>query len=310
LRALPDAVDDEPMTFPLAHALRFPAVAVRHFDVLRAFVSRELKARYEGSILGRIWPVFQPLLLLGVYAAVFSGMLNVPFTRPGFPPLVRDSYLTAFFMVSGILAWTCTVEAVNRCCPVVIENANLIKKVAFPSELLPTYTVLVSFVQMLIGFALFIPFYVIVILATGQGTLAERAATLSGLAWLPVPIVLHFVFVLGLGMLLGAVNVFVRDLQQMVPLATLIWMFFSPIFYRVDTVEEQAVKAGAGWIATLMEINPLYHLLALYRGCFVCEARTHYPIESIGIFAATAAGFFLVGYGCFHRWKGQFSDEV
>jgi len=291
-------------------ACRFPALALHHFDVLRAFVVRDLKARYEGSLLGRIWPVFQPLLLLGVYGLVFSGMLGVQFTRKGFPPLVGGPFVTTFFMITGILVWTCTVESVNRCCPIVVENANLIKKVAFPSELLPTYAILTSFVQMLIGFALFIPFYVTVMLVAGKGTLAENAATLSGLAWLPVPIVLHLLFTLGLGMLLGAINVYVRDLQQMVPLATLIWMFFSPIFYSLQNIEEMARINGAGWLLTAMKANPLYHLLALYRACFVYEKGDVFPYDSLAIFAAIAVGVFVLGYGCFHAWKGQFADEV
>ena len=291
-------------------ALRFPAVAFRHRDVLGAFVRRDIKARYEGSLLGRIWPLFQPVLLLGVYSLVFSGIMNLGFTRPGFKPLVGGPFVTTFFMLSGILAWTCTVEAVNRGCLVIIENANLIKKVAFPSELLPTYTIMVSFVQMLIGFALFVPFFVVVMLATGEGALAERTAGLAHLAWLPLAVVLHFVFLIGLGMLLGAVNVFVRDLQQFVPLVTLIWMFFSPVFYRIDTLVDASSRTGATWLVTAMKVNPLYHLLALYRGCFTYEEGATFPYDSLWIFAAIALGVFLLGYGCFHRWRGLFPDEV
>jgi lipopolysaccharide transport system permease protein len=298
------------MARELIQLLRFPAVAFHHRDVLSAFVRRDLKARYEGSMLGRIWPVFQPVLLLGVYSLVFSGLLNVSFARPGFPPLVGGPYITTFFMLAGILTWSCTVEAVNRGCVVIIEHANLIKKVAFPSELLPTYTTMVSFVQMLIGFALFIPFYAIVMLAVGTGSLPERASSLVHLAWLPLPLLLHFVFLAGLGMLLGALNVFVRDLQQVVPLATLIWMFFSPIFYRLDAIERSAAETGATWVVTAMKANPLYHLLALYRGCFACEQGATFPLDSLAIFAAIAFGVFLLGYGCFRRWKGYFPDEV
>jgi lipopolysaccharide transport system permease protein len=298
------------MSSALIEVLRFPVVAFRHRDVLGAFVRRDIKARYEGSLLGRIWPVFEPVLLLGVYSLVFSGLLNVPFTRPGFKPLVGGPIVTSIFMLSGILVWSCTVQAVNRGCTVIIEHANLIKKVAFPSELLPTYTIMVCFVQMLIGFALFTPFYVVMMLATGAGTMAERAASLSHLAWLPLPILLHFVFVAGFAMLIGALNVFVRDLQQIVPLATLIWMFFSPVFYRIDNLEQQIEKAGATWLVIAMKFNPLYHLLALYRGCFTCEEGATFPLDSLWIFAAMAVGTFLVGYGCFRRWKGLFPDEV
>lgn len=298
------------MVRALNELLRFPAVAFRHRDVLGAFVRRDLKSRYEGSMLGRIWPVFQPVLLLGVYSLVFSGLLGVEFRRPGIEPLVGGPFVTTFFMLAGILAWSCTVEAVNRGCGVIIEHANLIKKVAFPSELLPTYTTMVSFVQMLIGFALFVPFYVIVMFAAGAGSFAERAGSLAHLAWLPLPLLLHFVFLAGLGMLLGALNVFVRDLQQILPLATLIWMFFSPIFYNIDTLEKASQRTGAGWIVGAMKANPLYHLLALYRGCFACEQGASFPLDSLAIFAAIALGVFLLGYGCFRRWKGLFPDEV
>ncbi len=294
------------MASALTHALRFPAVALRHRDVLGAFVSRDLKARYEGSLLGRLWPVLQPLLLLGVYSLVFARILKVPLKSAGAEVPVADAWVTTFFMLTGILAWSCTSESLSRCAPVVVENGNLIKKVAFPSELLPTYSIAVSFVPMLIGFALFIPVYAGVMLFAADGSLATRLAGLQGLAWFPVPVALHFVFVLGLGMLVSALNVFVRDVGNLLPPVMTVWMFLSPIWYRVDTLEE----TGIGWLAPAMKANPLYHLLALYRGVFAYERGARFPFESLGIFAAIAAGVFVLGHGCFHRWKGLFPDEV
>jgi ABC-type polysaccharide/polyol phosphate export permease len=290
----------------LAPALRFPKVALRHRDLLAQFVVRDLQARYTGSLLGRLWPVLQPLLLLAIYSLVFSGMLQVPLKSPGAVVPFADAWVTVFFMLTGILPWACTSEALSRCAPVVVENSNLIKKVAFPSELLPTQSVAVSFVQMLIGLALLVPVYLGVMFFVATGDAATHALEVAHLLWLPLVVALHFVFALGLGMLVAGVNVFVRDVGNALPLALMIWMFFSPVWYRIDTIE----RAGIAWLVTAMKANPLYHLLALYRGCFVYEQGASLPYDSLWIFAAVAIGLFLLGHAFFHRWKGLFPDEV
>jgi|SoiMethySBSTD1v2_1073268.scaffolds.fasta_scaffold202601_3 ABC-type polysaccharide/polyol phosphate export permease len=295
------------MVAALKNAFRFPAVAVRHGDILKALVSRDVKSRYTGSLLGRLWPVLQPLLLLAIFSLVFSQMLKVKFETEGARLLVEPGWMTVFFLLTGILPWQCTAESVSRCTQVVVDNSNLIKKVAFPSELLPTYATMVGFVQMLIGFALLLPVYVVVMLISAHGDTPLRLALIGQMAlWLPVTVALHFVFATGLGMLLGAVNVFVRDVGQALPLALQTWMFFSPIWYRLDTIE----KSGVSWLVTAMKVNPLYHLLAMYRGCFAYEEGATFPYESARVFTAIAFGVFLVGHACFHRWKGWFADEV
>ncbi|MBM4014636.1 MAG: hypothetical protein FJ293_06705 [Planctomycetes bacterium] len=298
------------MSFLLS-AFRFPAVARRHIDIVRAFVRRDIASRYEGSLLGRLWPLLHPALLLAVYGLVFSRMLKVPLrtaeeaARAGAIP---DAWVTTIFMASGILPWICTIDALNRCTPVVVENNNLIKKVAFPSELLPTYTTLVSFFQMLLGFALFVPLYVLVMLLVPATPLGENTAMLRSLVWLPLPLVLQWLFVTGLGMLLGAANVFLRDVSQVIPLASLVWMFFTPVFYRIEMIAQQTQEVP--WVAEAIRWNPLFHLLALWRGCFPYESGATFPWDSAAIFALIACGTFVVGHGCFQRWKGYFADEV
>jgi len=311
------------MVAALKNAFRFPAVALRHHDIVSALLRRDLAARYEGSLIGRIWPILHPLLLLGVYALVFGKMLKGDFQTKGSTLTVDALWLSTLYLVPGILTWVCTVDALNRCVPIIVENSNLIKKVAFPSELLPTYTTMVSFVQMLFGFALFIPLYAVVVLigthadpataapagaalAAGGSDWLARLASLRTLAWFPVVVLLQYVFVVGLGMLLAASNVFLRDIGQMIPLLTLVWMFFTPIFYTQAVIE----NAGIAWLVPAMKANPLFHLLALYRGCFVYESGAVFPLESLWIFALIAAGVFVVGHGCFHSWKGRFADEV
>ncbi len=292
------------MISALAQALRFPSVAYAHKDVLGAFVRRELKSRYEGSLLGRLWPVLQPLVMLAVYAFVFSQLLGMKFTQPG--TLVAERWAVGFFMLAGILPWIAFAESVNRGTHVVVENANLIKKIAFPSELLPTQIVLVGVATLLIGLALLTGLYAAVLLGTSDAPMAERLAAFSHLAWLPAPLLLQVVFTTGLAMLLGAVNVFVRDVGSFMPLVMMIWNFLTPIFYPVALVERNAPL----WAAAAMRANPMYHLCALWRGVFCVERGVAFPYASLATFAAWSLAFYVVGFGCFHRWKGLFADEV
>jgi lipopolysaccharide transport system permease protein len=304
LRRVAHASEDEPMISAFVQALRFPGVAFRHKDVLGAFVRRELKSRYEGSLLGRLWPVLQPLVMLAVYALVFSFMLGMTYATS--KSLVADGWAVTFFMLSGILPWIAFAEGVNRGTTVVVENGNLIKKIAFPSELLPTQVVLVAVVQLLIGLALMVPLYVVVVLAASPAPMAERVTAVLHVLWLPVPLVLQIVFTAGVAMLLGAFNVFVRDVGSFLPLAMMIWNFLTPVFYRVELVEHNAPP----WVAAAMRANPMYHLCALWRGVFCVEKETAYPLESAAIFGAIALCVFVLGLGLFRRWKGLFADEV
>jgi ABC-2 type transport system permease protein len=147
-------------------------------------------------------------------------------------------------------------------------------------------------------------------LAVPAGTLAERAAHLTSLAWLPAPLLLQTVFFLGLAMLFSALAVFVRDVGQIIPLSMMVWMFFTPIFYPEKIVVDAATAGHQLWLVTAMKCNPMYHLLAMWRGVFAFESDARFPLDSLWIFAAIALCVFLLGHGCFHAWKGRFSDEV
>ncbi len=289
-------------------ALLFPGVAHRHLDILKSFVYRDLQARYQGSILGRLWPLLHPLLLLGIYHLVFAEILGIRFAEESH--LGGEGWKTTFFLLSGILPWVAFVETVARATNVVVENSNLIKKVAFPSELLPTYLVLVHLVQFLIGLVLLAVVYLIVA-GTSPHVFEADGITkpMLRLLYLPIPMILQIVFTAGLAMLLATLNVFVRDLVQLMPLLLQVWMFLSPIFYSEQILENAKTLAG-DWILPMLRFNPLYHLLAMYRALFFDPVSTPFPWRSMLVFAAIAAVTFVLGHGFFVRAKGRFADEV
>ena len=145
----------------VSSTLNFPRVAYQNRDLLRSFVWRDIASRYEGSYLGKLLPIIYPLLLLALYHLVFAKFLGLKFGEDN--PLVNGGWTTTFYLLSGILPWLAFADTMSRSTSVVLENANLIKKVAFPSEMLPTFVVLTQLVQFLIGLVLLSVLYAIVV---------------------------------------------------------------------------------------------------------------------------------------------------
>jgi len=231
-------------------------------------------------------------------------------------------------------------EGLGRGSGVVLENANLIKKIAFPSELLPTYTTVVFHVYFLLGFLILLIMQLVIV-----GSLP------TALVWFPLILLLQFLFVNGVAMFLSASNIFVRDISQAVPVLVTFWMFTTPVFYDPGHMEDLAANeaynaqqnlnhqeylvtlggeeaAGAkvdearAWleesqkkhvalsrITTAMSYNPMAVLLDLYREIF---SHGKVPVDKGKIVRFAFAAFVVqwLGYAWFLRCKGRFSDEV
>src|SRR5262249_9174968 len=145
-----------------------------------------------------------------------------------------------------------------------------------------------------------------VVLAVSGAPTADRLSVASHVAFLPVPLLLQFVFATGLAMLTASFNVFVRDVGNVVPLGMIIWQFLSPVFYRFEMVEQQV----PAWAVSVLHANPLYPLFALWRFTFCYERGVAFPQSSLLAFGITAFAVFVLGLGLFRRWKGLFADEV
>ncbi len=322
---------------PVTNAWQLPLVIFRHRELLGAFVRRELRARIEGSVLGRVWPILQPLILFIIYYVIFSKILKIGFSDR-MPPQGPEGvgWRTTFYLITGILPWTVLADSLGRGTGVVLENANLIKKIAFPSELLPLYQVIVYHVYFLIGFVILLGL-----------ELAVNTSLPLELMWFPVVVVVQIVFITALTLFLSAANVFVRDVMQAVPVVLTFWMFTTPVFYDLYKIKEGILApylAPAGIDpATLpdtflfeptpaeivsrlpaeavdklsdiefgiaaMEFNPMAWLLELYRAIFSYGLQP-FPVAKLGQLALLGTVLLLVSYTFFLRCKGRFADEV
>jgi lipopolysaccharide transport system permease protein len=266
----------------LAGAVAPVRLLLEHRGLILAFVRRDVRGRYASSVLGLSWAVIQPLALLAVYTFIFSTILQVRFGAASGP----GSF--AAYLLCGMLPWLAFAEGVSRSAGVVLEHAHLLKKVVFPAEVLPVFVVLSALLMELVGL----------------GALLVATAGLGGLGWpvllLPVILLLQTLLTLGLGWFLASVNVFLRDVGQLLGLALSLGMFLTPIVYPPEML-----PPGFRW---LLLVNPMAFLVEAYRAV-VLEARLP-PLRPVLLLAATALAAFLAGYWFFRRAKRAFVDVL
>ncbi len=255
----------------------------RSRQVIGSFVRRDLRGRYAGSLMGVFWSVVHPLALLLLYSFVFAIAIRIPL-----PPEEGTPYF-AFFLATGLFPWIGFQEAVSRSSTAVAEHANLIKRAAFPSEILPVYLVLSSFLHQVIGLALLL----LVMAVVGQPL---HVAALG----LPGVFLLQLLWTCGLAWFFAAATVFFRDLQQLLSVGLTMWFFLTPIAYPASILPEA--------YRFLLTGNPVYHLIEAYRSLLL---RGEFPPwEGLLFFSAAALAVFIAGGWFFQRVKHEFADLV
>jgi lipopolysaccharide transport system permease protein len=209
-------------------------------------VARDFRGRYFGSALGAAWALLNPLAQIAVYTVVFSQIMRA--RLPGAP----DGLAYSLYLCAGVLPWGYLVEVLTRGQVVFLEQANLLKKVSFPRITLPVCVFLSATVNFAIVWGLFLLF----LLASG------RWPGWVLLALIPL-LLLQQVFAMALGVFLGVINVFFRDVAQVVGLLLPFWFWLTPIAYPLSVVPP--------WVQHLIALNPVYPLIAAYQGIVVAH---------------------------------------
>lgn len=253
-----------------------------HLFVLRELVRRDFLARYAGSALGLLWSFLQPLWMLVLFSFVFSAVLRAPL-------LGERTGSFAVFLFCGLFPWLAVHEGLQRSATAVTDNSHLIKKLRFPPEILVLTVVTTAVAQQLITATLFVA------ILAWRGELAWGSLPL-----LLVALPLQLLLTVGLGLLLAAVNVFVRDTSQVLGLVLQTWFYVTPIVYPLEMVPEPY----RAWLA----LNPLVALVELYRQALLGPDVALVPgVGRLAVFALVAAA---AGVLLFRRLKPAFVDEV
>ena len=245
--------------------------------LLRELVKRDFRARFTGSALGIFWAVLQPLSLVILYWFVFTYM----FTRG--PAAGHDGYIE--YLIAGLLPWLAINEGVIRSTTAIVENAPMVRRLAFRSELLVVVPHASAMIFELIALALF------------AGFLLFRGAP-PRLIWvLPFALALQFVVQVGIGWFLAATYVFFRDLMPILGFALSVIFYLSPILYPV-----------AGRFEMFFLWNPMTPLLGLFRSALLSSALP--GAGSLVFLVAVAAVLFAGGLMFFRRAQPTLADLI
>lgn len=253
-----------------------------HLFLLRQLVQRDFQGRYAGSLLGFLWSFVQPLWLLMLFTFVFSSVMRISPGGTGSPRF-------AAFLFCGLLPWMAFQEGVLRASTAITDNSSLVKKLRFPSEVLVLAVVLAALLHEAIAAAVFVA------VLAWTGDLAW-----GGLPWLLLALPLQAGLTLGLGLLLGAVQVFFRDTAQVLGMVFTAWFYLTPIVYPAALVPER-FRALVAW-------NPLTALVELYRRALL--GTDGLQLRGVALLAASAAVLLSVGFWLFARLKPAFVDEI
>lgn len=269
--------------------IQFFAQLIRYRQLTRTLVIRDLKVRYRDSILGVLWSLINPLLMMIVFTVVFTVMA----------PVAEVEHFPVF-LLCGLLPWNFFSGSIMGCIGSITGNSGLIKKTYFPLEILPLTTILVNLVNFVI--ALVILFSMIMLV---------RIQLTVWIIYLPVIIIIQIVLTLGLGFLLGTLNVFYRDTHQIMDVLILAWFFATPIFYPIDILPNNYTGLfGVSLnIHRLMYIvNPMASLVANYR--VILYDGSPPALDFLLRTAVTAGIIFLGGWWVFHKYSWRFAEEL
>jgi len=253
----------------------------RYRVLVLSLVSRELKARYRGSILGFFWSLLNPLLLLLVYSFVFSVVFH-PARAEGIDPY-------ALFLFCGILPWTWFSSSLLESATVLINNGNLIKKVLFPAEVFPVVSVLTNLVHFLLALPVLIFFLIYY----------HKPLTIYWL-FFPLIVFVQLVFTLGLSLFISSLSVHFRDIRDLLGNLVTLWFFTTPIIYPAKWLPAK--------LRFLLDFNPMTHIMVSYQRTLFQGAML--PWKKMSVTFLVSLLVFYVGYFVFDRLRDSFAEEV
>lgn len=251
--------------------------------LLIQLVKRDFAKRFVGSAAGWIWGLVHPVVQIAVWTFVFQVCLNQS------PPAgeVTDNYTV--FLFAGYLPWMLFQETVMRSATTLVENANLITKTVFPSEILPVTVFLSSVINHLMALGI-----AMVLIAVWVGGVSPMALML------PLYMFLLGLFAVGVGWIVSSLQVYLRDTVQVVNVVLSLWFWVTPLFISEQLIPEP--------LRFLVRLNPLAYVVRAYRERLLSYRAPE--ISELAVLTAYAVSVFLVGGLFFRHLKRGFADVL
>lgn len=247
-------------------------------DMIYSLVRRELRGRYKGSFLGFLWTYINPLCQVVVYSAVFSIIFRVQ---------IEKFYL---YLIIGMMPWTFFSSSVQGGSTCVRAQSDMVKKIYFPREVIPISYVTSTFVNMLLSFI--IVFFAVIV--SGWGFHVRV------LPYLPLIMIIEYLFTLGMTFIVSAITVYFRDLEQIVGVLMMAWIYVTPIMYNMEYVPEK--------YRSLVVANPMTPIVEIYHQILYYQMvpTRNYFILASGI----SLLIFITGFLVFSKLDKNFAEEL
>lgn len=290
-------LEREPLE-PVTHRSGFLASAravIAYRQLLGGLVRRDIKARYKDSVLGLLWTLINPIVQLIVYYVVMGQFLGAARGIPDF----------AIYIFSGLTIFVLFSETLTGTTGSIVANGGLVKKVYVPREVFPLASM---------GSALF-TFSIQLIVLVVASALLGRPPISAGLVYFVPSVLLVVIYGLAFGLLLSALNVYLRDVQYLTQVVLMLAMWASPIVYGWTMVDSVFDRLGLpAWMLEVYTNNPLtLAVLGFHRAFWVSGTSSDYPAElGLRMAIAGAIGLVLV-WLCqrvFARLQGNFAQEL
>ena len=217
----------------------------RHRELLWDLVKRDFIGRYKGSILGIVWSLFNPLMMLAIYTLVFSVAFKARWGGEG-----EESKVTfAIVLFSGMIVHSFFADCLNRAPGLITSYPNYVKKVVFPLEILPWMALFSALLHFLVSFSVLLVFCLLAGVTVHAGTLL-----------IPIALIPLILMILGLSWLFASLGVYLRDLSQVIGMVTTVALFLAPIFYPIESLPE-TYRALLAWNPITIPVMQLRNLL-------------------------------------------------
>lgn len=253
--------------------------------IIVALTKREIQARYKGSILGILWTVIYPLIMLGIYTFVYSVIFKAKWGTGA-----ETTVEFALVLFIGIILYNFFVECISRSSSIILSQVNYVKKIVFPLEVLPVTVLGSALFHMAISFVIWIIFYVILYKSFPPATII----------FLPVVILPLFLFILSAAWFLSAAGVYLRDLPQIIALLMSVLIFITPIFYPLSAVPVH--------YQFLFYLNPLTFILEQARDILIWGKMPHW--SSLLLITIAYIGLTCLSFKWFQINKKGFADVI
>ncbi len=245
---------------------------LRYKELLRNLVIRDIKVRYKRSVLGFLWVMLNPLLMMLILNMVFSEIFK----------FTEKSYTS--YLLSGIILWNFFSQSTATALPSLIVNSNLIKKIYLPKAIFPLSVVLSAAINFV--FSLVPLFLIFFLTGTHVG---------SRVIMLPLVVILAGLFCFGVSLVLSTLTVFFHDTIYIYEVGLLAWMYMTPVFFPESIVPEK--------FRLLFELNPMYYFMSIFRGAVYMDVPFFY--EKLLYAFLCALGSLAIGWFFYGRYKDR-----